>query len=55
MSMSFDCKCLLTKLTTDNISNQMIVANKNSKSPSSFFAKNLASLCILESLLVSAT
>jgi hypothetical protein len=46
---------LLIKLTTDNISYQIIIATVNSKSPSSLFAKNLALLNIVVLLSVSDT
>jgi hypothetical protein len=47
--ISLDYKSLLTILIAKYISYQIIIATKNSKSPNSFVAKDLASLLILES------
>ena len=52
--MSFDCKYLLTKLTENKISYQIVMPNKNSKFSISYVAKQLASLLVLGSSLVSA-
>jgi hypothetical protein len=46
ISISFVCKFLLTALTAYDISYQMTIATKNSNSPSSLFAKDLASLLV---------
>ena len=54
MCMSFDCKFLLTELTANNMSYQMVITNKNSKLSISYFAKQSASLFILGSSLVCA-
>ena len=45
--ISFDCKILVGELTTTNTSYQIVKLNKNSKSPNSYFAKELASLLVL--------
>ena len=45
---------MLTELTTNNISYQTVMPNKNSKFSSSYVAKQLASLLVLGSSLTSA-
>ena len=52
--MSFDCKFLLTELTGNNISYQIVMPNKNSKLSSSYVAKQSASLFVLGSWCVFA-
>ena len=54
MCMSFDCKFLLTELTANNMSYQIVLPNKNSKLSISYIAKQSASLFILGSSLVCA-
>ena len=41
--MTFDCKFLLTELTANNISYQIVMPNKNSKLSSSYVAKQSGS------------
>ena len=52
--MSFDCNFLLIELTTNNISYQIVMPNKNSKFSISYVTKQLASLLVLGSSLIFA-
>ncbi|KAG2616797.1 hypothetical protein PVAP13_3NG176812, partial [Panicum virgatum] len=55
ISIYFACNCLLTKLMAYNTSYHMTIATINSYSPSSLFAKPLASLLFFTSLSISDT